>query len=487
VGIVNIHWTEPREFGEQEIELYRTLMGLATPTVESRRLLIEKERAVVETLYVISRGLNVARDEEELLQILSQPAIEAGAFLGTLMYIDLDEAGDPEWLEMAASWQLGGTPTVPIGARFRLAEFPFSHLWMASPDVPQLIDDVKTDERLDKDSRNMLTSLGIQATAIIPLNHAGRWVGLIVFNWGEPHEFSPQEAEIYDAVDGLAAPTVESRRLMDNLEQMVARRTGELDVFRELAENAADGIWLVDLEGCLTFVNKAEASIYGYDQPEEMVGLMFSDVVVAGELEFDRENTILSDGWRGELHLKRKDGSHFWAEVTTFGITDKDGQATVIAGITRDVTARKQDEAERERLQQEVIEAQQGALRELSSPIIPVMERILIMPIIGSIDDARARDITRALLAGIQEHRAKVVIMDITGVSVVDSGVAEYLNRTIQAARLKGASAIITGISDAVAETIVDLGIDWSDVDTVNNLQTGLVAAMNRLGVRLTR
>jgi rsbT co-antagonist protein RsbR len=143
--------------------------------------------------------------------------------------------------------------------------------------------------------------------------------------------------------------------------------------------------------------------------------------------------------------------------------------------------------AQRERLQQEVIEAQRTALQELSTPIIPVMERIIVMPLVGSIDSMRARDITRALLVGIRQHRAKVVIMDITGVAVVDSGVADHLNKTIQAARLKGARTIVTGISDAVAETIVDLGIDWGGVETLGDLQTGLITALSSLGIDLRR
>jgi anti-anti-sigma regulatory factor len=141
--------------------------------------------------------------------------------------------------------------------------------------------------------------------------------------------------------------------------------------------------------------------------------------------------------------------------------------------------------AEHERLQQELIEAQQRAIQELSTPIIPVMEQIIVMPLVGSIDSLRARDITRALMAGIQKHRAQVVILDITAVPVVDSGVAGHLNKTIQAARLKGARTIITGISDAVAETIVDLGIDWSGVETLSDLQTGLIAALGSLSIRL--
>ena len=148
---------------------------------------------------------------------------------------------------------------------------------------------------------------------------------------------------------------------------------------------------------------------------------------------------------------------------------------------------RQQAEQDRARLQQEIIEAQQLALHELSTPIIPVMDQILIMPLVGSIDSMRAKDIMRALLAGIHEHRASVVILDITGVPIVDSGVAGHLDKTIQAARLKGAHTIVTGISDAVAEAVVDLGIDWSALDTLSDLQTGLVSALDSMGIELNK
>ena len=167
-------------------------------------------------------------------------------------------------------------------------------------------------------------------------------------------------------------------------------------------------------------------------------------------------------------------------EVYAFQITPGQMAATFL-----DATQRKQAEQERERLQQEIIAAQSRAIQELSTPVIPVMDRIIIMPLIGTIDSLRAREITRTLLAGIRDQRAKVVILDITGVPIVDSEVANHLNKTIQAARLKGAQTIITGISDAVAEIIVDMGINWSDVETLANLQTGLVVALDRLGLKL--
>jgi anti-anti-sigma regulatory factor/HAMP domain-containing protein len=134
----------------------------------------------------------------------------------------------------------------------------------------------------------------------------------------------------------------------------------------------------------------------------------------------------------------------------------------------------------------QTIQSQQQAIQELSTPVIPVMDQIIVMPLVGNVDTMRARDITRSLLAGISEHRAKVVILDVTGVSIMDTGIVNHLNKTIQAARLKGAHTIVTGVSDAVAESIVDLGIDWGDVETLGDLQTGLIAALKGLGIELS-
>jgi ribose transport system substrate-binding protein len=147
----------------------------------------------------------------------------------------------------------------------------------------------------------------------------------------------------------------------------------------------------------------------------------------------------------------------------------------ILPGMLRSLAESNQTQ---QRLQQEIIEAQKQAIQELSTPIIPVFKGVIVMPLIGSIDTLRARDITRSLLTGIREHRARAVILDITGVPIVDSGVAAYLNKTIQAARLKGARTIVTGVSEAVAETIVDLGIDWSGIETLSDLRTGLRAVL---------
>jgi len=182
--------------------------------------------------------------------------------------------------------------------------------------------------------------------------------------------------------------------------------------------------------------------------------------------------------------IMRPDGHVRYLTAYIRSAVDSTGKLVKMNGVVQDVTEQRQQEEERERLQQEVIQAQKHALQELSTPIIPLMDGIIILPLIGSIDTQRSRDIMRNLLAGISEHRAKIVILDITGVPIVDTGVVDHLNKTVQASRLKGTRTIITGISDAIAETIVDLGIDWSSVETLRDLQTGLSHAMQLMGIK---
>ena len=138
---------------------------------------------------------------------------------------------------------------------------------------------------------------------------------------------------------------------------------------------------------------------------------------------------------------------------------------------------------ERER----VIHQQQDALRELSTPVLRVRERLLILPIIGVLDSERARQLTEQLLSGIRTHRAKVVVIDITGAPEVDATVANHLVQTVDACRLMGAGVIITGLSPKIAQTLVTLGVDLSKIYTMGDLQGGLEEAERLLGYTVTR
>lgn len=130
---------------------------------------------------------------------------------------------------------------------------------------------------------------------------------------------------------------------------------------------------------------------------------------------------------------------------------------------------------------------QQEAIRELSTPVLPFREGMLLLPIIGQIDSQRARQLTEHLLQSIRANRAKVVVIDITGVATVDSRVANHLVQTVDAARLMGTKVVFSGISPEIALTMVTLGIDLGPVYTVGDLQRGIEHAERLLGYRVER
>ncbi len=263
----------------------------------------------------------------------------------------------------------------------------------------------------------------------------------------------------------------------------------ELRTFKTLVENSPDAIFTVDLEAKFTYVNCAAYAMFGCDyESQEMIGQSGTRYWPEEDLPFLTETVFpqaLAGGWGGEVRQQRKDGTLFEASAVLFPLQYSQGKPVGVSAISRDITNLKATETERERLQQEIIEAQREALKELSTPVIPVVDRILVMPLVGSIDSLRAREIMRTVLQGISQHRAKVIILDVTGVAVMDTGIVNHLNKTIQAARLKGARTIVTGISNAVAEAIVDLGIDWGAVETLRDLQTGLRIALEQMGITL--
>jgi PAS domain S-box-containing protein len=336
------------------------------------------------------------------------------------------------------------------------------------------------------------------SVVVEPLYFQNDQIGFALFDMG------PREGAPYEALRGQISSALQGALLVQRVQERSAELARQQYILDTFMENVPDSIYFKDHESRFTRINEALARRIEVDDPAEAVGKSDRDFFPEEQAgpKYEQEQEIIRTG-QPILNLEEPDGVGHWALTTKMPLRDENGEVIGTFGISRDITGMKEAQAalekayaeveqqvaertaelqreqeESARLQQEVIEAQQRAIQELSTPIIPVLEGVIVMPLIGSIDTLRARDVTRSLLAGIREHSAKVVILDITGVPIVDSGVAAYLNKTVQAARLKGARTIVTGISEAVAEAIVDLGIDWSGIETLRDLRTGLRAAM---------
>jgi rsbT co-antagonist protein RsbR len=171
------------------------------------------------------------------------------------------------------------------------------------------------------------------------------------------------------------------------------------------------------------------------------------------------------------------DGTRGWLQTNKIPLRQGDGTVVGVLVVLEDITERKQAEEERARYQEEFIQMQAGMLAELSTPLIPITNDVVVMPLVGSIDSRRAQQVLDTLLHGINERNARVAILDITGVPVVDTHVASALIRAAQAAQLLGARVVLTGIRPEVAQTLVGMGTELHGVVTRSDLQSGIAFA----------
>ncbi len=179
--------------------------------------------------------------------------------------------------------------------------------------------------------------------------------------------------------------------------------------------------------------------------------------------------------------MRHRDGTWRWfASRDLVFSRNQDNSIQSILGVAQEITAHKQFEEERAILQQQVIDVQDTMLRELSTPLIPINDRIAIMPLIGSIDSRRAEQMFETLLTGTAQTGVDKIIIDVTGVSIVDTQVAGLLIRAAQGIQLLGAQAILTGIRPEVAQTLVGLGVDLNQIVTRSTLHSGIQFAMNK-------
>lgn len=176
---------------------------------------------------------------------------------------------------------------------------------------------------------------------------------------------------------------------------------------------------------------------------------------------------------REMFEIESFDGQRKTILISAVPIRDPDGTVTGIIGVNEDITELRASQA--------AIERDREIIRELSTPVLPVDRGLLIVPLIGAIDPRRARQLTEQLLTGIRQNRAKVVVINVTGVGAIDSSVANHLVQTAEAARLLGAQVILTGVSTSVALTLVTVGVNLGSLKTLGDLQSGIEEANRTL------
>ena len=275
----------------------------------------------------------------------------------------------------------------------------------------------------------------------------------------------------------------QSRGNIATVQDITTRKQQEeaLQRFKAMADTAPDGFGIANHNGVITYANATYRAMTGYG--DDLIGMRFIDHF-SPERQPEAITAITETStrgeWRGLLHFQRPDGTEIPVQSTGFVSRDMQGNIHAVMGLFRDITEQQRSEQERAALQQQIIDAQRDALRELSTPLIPISDEVVIMPLIGTIDSNRAQQIMAVLLEGVARHQANLVILDITGVAVVDTPVAQAIINAAQAVKLLGAQVMLTGIQPQMAQTLVQIGLDLSGISTPSRGRTGGRSTVSR-------
>ncbi|WP_437720127.1 PAS domain S-box protein [Sorangium sp. So ce861] len=258
----------------------------------------------------------------------------------------------------------------------------------------------------------------------------------------------------------------------------LASAQAELRDFQALVDSAPDGVCMASQEGAIFYANQAFRAMTGHG--DGTLGMRLSDLYVEEQdpLSGIVQRCFERGSWQGTLGLAQRDGGTLPCQVSMVALAGESGRPPALATIARDLTPLREAELERLALQEQVIQAQQATLRELSTPLVPLAEGVVAMPLIGTLDSTRAQQAMEKLLDGIVQHQFHTAILDVTGVKDVDAESADALLRIARAARLLGAKLVLTGIGPDTAQTLVDLDVDLDGITTHSTLQSGIAHAL---------
>jgi rsbT co-antagonist protein RsbR len=248
------------------------------------------------------------------------------------------------------------------------------------------------------------------------------------------------------------------------------------------------GVCVLDAQGRLFYMNQVAQRLLGTGSAPrgdvDHFAAAFHAYLLGTDQAYPSEQLPLKRALAGErtmvedLEIQHPDG-RITLEVKGMPIMSANGTVIYAMASFTDITERRmaQEALQLRAEHEEVIHAQAASLQELSTPLLTISTGVVVMPLIGAIDSARAKQVMDVLLSGVAQQHATAAILDITGVAVVDTQVADVLMRVAQATKLLGAQVIITGIRPEIAQTLIGLGVNLAGIITRSTLQSGITYA----------
>jgi PAS domain S-box-containing protein len=368
---------------------------------------------------------------------------------------------DGDVLELQAS---AGMYTHTDGAHGRVPVGKFKIGLIAEERQPHLTNAVAGDPRVG--DQEWARREGMVAFAGYPLLVEDRLVGVLAMF---ARRALPEDTmEALASVSNVIAQGIERRRA-----ESEARESAEL--FGTLANSIPQLAWMADAAGSIFWYNRRWYEYTGTTL-EEMRGLGWRKLHHPEEVEqvtrrFQRA-VEAGEPWEDTFPLRSRDGEYRRFLSRALPIRDAGGRVVRWFGTNTDVEEQKRAEELLSRLNEE----RERMLEEVSTPVVPVLEGVLVLPLIGTLDSVRTQRATEAALSAVTRQGARACIIDITGARMVDSHAVANLTNLVQALRLVGAEAFVTGVGAHVAQTLVRLGLDMRGLRTYRTLAQALAA-----------
>lgn len=484
-GLLTLHWHAPHEPDADELLVYRVLMAGVAAFVADHRALRAHEAALAEirALYRVSARVNESADPAELLAAVSEPAFERGCARAVLLTVETGPSGQVDAFQLIAV--RGAASPLAVGARFPTGAVPFARVLFASPDDPLCIEDIDTDPRVDPELHAVYTAGAMRAVLILPLRWHGRWIGVVSLAWPAAHSFDAGLRRLYASVAHQTAAVLDNRLLIERLRRAIDDNREQHRTMMSLLDHLPLGVTVFDAAGRRLMTNRAGVELLRLDAtPDDPNQPQTTRTYHPGTDRRVAQNERVSQRAietrkivSGDIDFDRLDGTR--VTITTMGVPifDEGGAVDRCILLFHDTGPRRAAERERAAIHDAIIAAQRAALAERSTPLIPLRDDLIVMPIVGAVDRERGRQIVDALLDLGGRTAVRAAILDLTGVRSVDADGARALLEAAHALRLRGVAPMFTGVGGEVAWTLVDLGVDLRGLATCATLRDGIARA----------
>ncbi|MBN1937791.1 MAG: GAF domain-containing protein [Anaerolineae bacterium] len=542
LGVLDVQQNAVGGLTQADQNLLLNLCGQIASAMENTRLLEEMQTSLRRTslLLNLSTALSSLTDVQAIADAMAEQlmAISSIERCWVAICIWYDKQDVPETARVYAlrdrdSAFKGG---VVIDTTFTLSHYPMLVKQVMVNRGALVIDDVGSDERLSDRERQLMQSDGAVSAVVIPMVAGERVLGFFTLADRQPYVFSAADIELYLGVSNQGAISLSNALALSQTREALEDETRLYESSRAIATattlNALTGaiieqiaathvdrceIMLFEQRGSRTSINVAGAwcnagqippsgtryrpETYPLSALIERLDVQGTRLVIDAEFADLPEPVraslvergvkalvlvplIAGEEYIGFLSIERHLSSTFNPEsLRLYGTI-----ASQSAVALRNVQLLQISQNQLDDLQTSYNEVSRLAetVRQLSSPVIQIWQDVLVLPLVGTIDSQRALRVMEDLLTGITRFQAEQVIIDVTGVPVMDVAVVNHLMQTIKAATLLGARCMLVGIDSEKAQTIVQLGLDWKGIRTYSNLRAGIQAALGELGYTIS-